>query len=67
MWLESNNDPGFQILNNDEILSFVQDKQQTVIDDEDGEDEQSEENRKRGPSHEEIFTALETAMSWYEY
>lgn len=64
MWLESNNDPGFQILNNDEILSFVQDKQQTVIDDE---DEQGEENRKCGPSHEEIFTALETAMSWYEY
>lgn len=45
VWFE-NDDSGFQILNDNEIVSIVQ-----------------EEN---GPSHGEAFTALKTALSWFE-
>lgn len=57
--------PGFQILNDNEILSSVEEEQQTVIDGEDIGDEEDEENSKR-PNHAEAFSALDTAMSWYE-
>ncbi|XP_043914003.1 jerky protein homolog-like [Protopterus annectens] len=66
MWLENDNDPGFQILNDDEIVSFMQEEEKAVTDDEEAECEDGEESRKSGPSHEEAFTALKTAMSRYE-
>lgn len=63
LWLQNDNDPDFPFLTEDEIVSFVQEEEEPSTDDEDGE---YEGNRKRKPSHEEAFAALETAMCWYE-
>ena len=62
-WLESNSDPGFQILSEDEIIKCVQEISDASDNetDEDGDDGGS----NKGLTHAEGFAALETAMLWY--
>ncbi|GFT07921.1 uncharacterized protein TNCV_873531 [Trichonephila clavipes] len=57
-------DCGFQMLNDDEIVTFEQEESDPV-DDETGEDENNNESSK-APSNADAFSALETAMEWYE-
>ncbi|GFS95109.1 uncharacterized protein TNCV_2704651 [Trichonephila clavipes] len=60
-------DSGFQMLNDDEIVTSVQEESDPV-DDEADEDEDNNNNneRSKGPSNADAFSALETAMEWYE-
>ncbi|GFW75633.1 uncharacterized protein TNCV_4428161 [Trichonephila clavipes] len=51
---------GFQMLNDDEIVTSVQEESDPV-DDETDEDEDNNESNK-GPSNADLFSALETAM-----
>lgn len=62
-WLECDNDPGFQILDDDEIVDMVQEEEE---DSEREEHDFSDNEEESGPSHAEAFTALETVLSWYE-
>ncbi|GFU62110.1 jerky protein homolog-like [Trichonephila clavipes] len=63
---ESNaEDYGFQILNNDEIVVFVQEESDPV-DDETDKDEDNNNESDKAPSNADAFSALETAMVWYE-
>ncbi|GFW62967.1 protein GVQW3 [Trichonephila clavipes] len=57
-------DCGFQKLNDDEIVTPVQEKSDPV-DDETDEDEDNNES-SNSPSNADAFSALETAMEWYE-
>ncbi|PRD20526.1 UNVERIFIED_CONTAM: hypothetical protein NCL1_54346 [Trichonephila clavipes] len=56
-------DFGFQMLNDDEIVTSVQEESDRV-DDERDENEDNYETSK-GPSNADVFSALETAMQWY--
>ncbi|GFW60410.1 uncharacterized protein TNCV_942771 [Trichonephila clavipes] len=60
-------DCGFQMLNNDEIATSVQEECDPV-DDETDEDEDNNRNNEssKSPSNADAFSALETAMEWYE-
>ncbi|GFS97151.1 uncharacterized protein TNCV_1920991 [Trichonephila clavipes] len=58
-------DCGFQMLNDDEIMISVQEESDPV-DDETGEDEDNNDESSKGPSNADAFSALETAMEWYE-
>ncbi|GFT58511.1 hypothetical protein TNCV_1249961 [Trichonephila clavipes] len=54
------------MLNDDEIVTSVQEESDPV-DDEKNEDEDKNNNKSRkGPSNADAFSALETAMYWYE-
>ncbi|GFV77569.1 hypothetical protein TNCV_1070981 [Trichonephila clavipes] len=55
---------GFQMLKDDEIVTSVQ-AESDPVDDETDEDEDNNESSK-GPSNAGAFSALETAMEWYE-
>ncbi|GFU93269.1 hypothetical protein TNCV_1860001 [Trichonephila clavipes] len=55
---------GFQMLNDDEIVISVK-AESDPVDDETDEDEDNNESRK-DPSNAGAFSALETAMEWYE-
>ncbi|GFW52523.1 uncharacterized protein TNCV_404511 [Trichonephila clavipes] len=57
-------DWGFQMLNEDEIMTSVQEESDPV-DDETDEDDDNNESSK-GSSNAGAFSALETAMEWYE-
>ncbi|GFV83402.1 uncharacterized protein TNCV_3055491 [Trichonephila clavipes] len=57
-------DCGFQMLNDDEIVTSVQEESDPV-DDEMDEDEDNNENSK-GPSNADAFSALERATEWYK-
>ncbi|GFV36668.1 hypothetical protein TNCV_1033441 [Trichonephila clavipes] len=56
---------GFQMLNDDEIVTSVQEESDPV-DDEWDEDEDNNNESSKGPSNAVAFSALETAMKWYE-
>ncbi|GFX22628.1 uncharacterized protein TNCV_2993631 [Trichonephila clavipes] len=57
---------GFQMLNDDEIVTFVH-EESGPVDDETNEDEYNHNNESsKGPSNADAFSALETAMEWYE-
>ncbi|GFT30481.1 hypothetical protein TNCV_2377651 [Trichonephila clavipes] len=57
---------GFQMLNDDEIVTSVQEESDPV-DDESYEDEDNNNNESsKGPSKADAFSALETAMEGYE-
>ncbi|GFX16882.1 uncharacterized protein TNCV_2518601 [Trichonephila clavipes] len=56
---------GFQMLNNDEIRTSVQEESDPVNDETD-EDEDNNNESSKGPSNTDAFSALETAMEWYE-
>ena len=59
-WL--NCDPGFQILNDEEILQEI-----SASDEQDQEnEEESPEGRNIGPTHSEAFQCLDVAMKWFE-
>ncbi|GFT87297.1 hypothetical protein TNCV_3954021 [Trichonephila clavipes] len=57
----------FQILNDDEIVNSVQEESE-LADDETDEDEDSNNNNEssKSPSNADAFSALETALEWYE-
>ncbi|GFV91636.1 uncharacterized protein TNCV_4762011 [Trichonephila clavipes] len=57
---------GFQMINDDDIVTSVQEESDHV-DDETGEDEDNNNNESsKGPSNADAFSAVETAMEWYE-
>ncbi|GFT03235.1 uncharacterized protein TNCV_3610901 [Trichonephila clavipes] len=58
-------DCGFQMLNDDEIVTSVQEESDPV-DDETDKDEDNNNESIKGPSNAVAFSALETAMEWYE-
>ncbi|PRD32213.1 UNVERIFIED_CONTAM: hypothetical protein NCL1_21193 [Trichonephila clavipes] len=60
-------DCGFQMLNDDQIVTSVQEESDPV-DDETDEDEDNNNNSEncKGPSNADAFSALETAMQWYK-
>ncbi|GFU65058.1 hypothetical protein TNCV_4130641 [Trichonephila clavipes] len=59
-------DCGIQMLNDDEIVTSVQ-EQSDPVDDETGEDEDNNNSESsKGPSNAEAFSALETGMEGYE-
>ncbi|GFU21933.1 uncharacterized protein TNCV_3284011 [Trichonephila clavipes] len=58
-------DCGFQMLNDDEIVTSAQEESDPV-DDETDEDEDNNNESNKGPSNADAFSALETAMEWYE-
>ncbi|GFV45353.1 uncharacterized protein TNCV_4490891 [Trichonephila clavipes] len=58
-------DCGFQILNDDEIVTYFQ-KESDPVDDETDEDEDNNNNENSNASIADAFSALETAMEWYE-
>ncbi|GFV36044.1 uncharacterized protein TNCV_2868021 [Trichonephila clavipes] len=59
-------DCGFQTLNDDEIVTSVQEESDPVdyVMDEDGDNNNDESNK--GPSNADAFSVLETAMEWYK-
>ena len=63
-WLQSDTDPSFQSLNEDEIIKCVLE----TSDDTDNEtdDDGGDGDDNKGPTHAEGFAALETAMMCYE-
>ncbi|GFU71408.1 hypothetical protein TNCV_2584791 [Trichonephila clavipes] len=55
---------GFQMLNDDEIVTFMQ-KESNPVNDKTVEDEDNNNNESsKGPSNADAFSALETAMEW---
>ncbi|GFY33255.1 hypothetical protein TNCV_1241051 [Trichonephila clavipes] len=57
---------GFQMLNSDEIVTSVQ-EESNPVDDKTKEDEDNNNSESsKGPSNADAFSALETAMEWYE-
>ncbi|GFY31833.1 uncharacterized protein TNCV_4201411 [Trichonephila clavipes] len=58
-------DCGFQMLNDDEIVTSMQEESDPV-DDETDEDEDNNNESSKGPSSADSFSALETAVEWYE-
>ncbi|GFT00745.1 uncharacterized protein TNCV_3114181 [Trichonephila clavipes] len=59
-------DCGFQILNDDQIVTSVQ-KESDPVDDETNEDEVNNNNENsKSQSNADAFSASETAIEWYE-
>ncbi|GFY25228.1 uncharacterized protein TNCV_2483491 [Trichonephila clavipes] len=58
-------DCGFQMLNDDEIVTSVQEESDPV-EDETNEDDNNNNESSKDPSNPDAFSALETAMEWYE-
>ncbi|GFU36614.1 uncharacterized protein TNCV_802721 [Trichonephila clavipes] len=58
-------DCGFQMLNDDEIVISAQ-KESDPVDDETDEDGDNNNESSKGTSNTDAFSALETAMEWYE-
>ncbi|GFW15969.1 uncharacterized protein TNCV_4432421 [Trichonephila clavipes] len=56
---------GFQMLNDDEIVASVQ-EESNPVDDETDEDEGINNESSKDPSNADTFSAVETAMEWYE-
>ncbi|GFX50690.1 hypothetical protein TNCV_2722761 [Trichonephila clavipes] len=54
-----------QMLSDDEIVTSVQEKSDSV-DDETDENEDNNNESSKGPSNAVAFSALETAMLWYD-
>ncbi|GFX43022.1 uncharacterized protein TNCV_436381 [Trichonephila clavipes] len=57
-------DCGFQMLNDDEIVTSVQEFD--LIDDEMVEDEDNNNESSKGSANANVFSVLETSMEWYE-
>ncbi|GFW64148.1 uncharacterized protein TNCV_708531 [Trichonephila clavipes] len=53
------------MLKDDEIVTYVQ-AESDPVDDETDEDEDNNNESSKGPSNVDAFSALETAMEWYE-
>ncbi|KAK0062605.1 jerky protein, partial [Biomphalaria pfeifferi] len=66
-WLASDaEDCGFQMLNDDEIVTSVQEESDPVDDETDEDEDNIINESSKGPSSSDAFAALETAMEWYE-
>ncbi|XP_046662996.1 jerky protein homolog-like [Homalodisca vitripennis] len=65
-WLTMDNDPGFQILNDEEIVSLVLAEDTTQHDSDEDCNTDTAESTKNRPSHEEALSAFNTAMSWLQ-
>ncbi|GFU63971.1 uncharacterized protein TNCV_245491 [Trichonephila clavipes] len=60
-------DCGFSMLNDDEIVTSVQEESDPVDDDTNkAEDNYNNNDSGKGPSNADAFSVLETAMEWYE-
>ncbi|GFU94271.1 uncharacterized protein TNCV_3980721 [Trichonephila clavipes] len=58
---------GFQMLNDDEIVTSVQEESYPVDDKTDEDEDNNNNNEKRkGSSNANEFSVLDTAMEWYE-
>ncbi|GFW04733.1 hypothetical protein TNCV_4879691 [Trichonephila clavipes] len=57
---------GFQMLSDDEIVTSVQEESDPVDDETDEDDDNNNSESSKGPSTADTFSALETAMEWYE-
>ncbi|GFW71237.1 uncharacterized protein TNCV_536551 [Trichonephila clavipes] len=57
-------DCGFHMLNDDAIVTSVQEKSYPADDDTDEYEDNNESSK--GPSNADAFSSLETAMEWYE-
>ncbi|GFV31243.1 uncharacterized protein TNCV_1265141 [Trichonephila clavipes] len=65
-WIACDTEDCGQSLNDDEIVASVEEESDPV-DDETDEDENNNNNESsKGPSNADAFSALETAMEWYE-
>ncbi|GFX03864.1 hypothetical protein TNCV_4677691 [Trichonephila clavipes] len=58
-------DCGFQMLNEDEIVTTVQEESHPVDDETDEDEGINNSEGSKGPSNADAFSALETAMEWY--
>jgi hypothetical protein len=64
-WLDCDeDDPGYEVQTDDEIIASVQRHNEDDNEEPDDDEDHVEENK--GPSHEEAFHCLETAMKWLE-
>ncbi|GFV61263.1 uncharacterized protein TNCV_891101 [Trichonephila clavipes] len=59
-------DCGFQMLNDDEIVTSVQEESDFVDNETNEEKDNNNNESSKGPSNAGVFSALETAMEWYE-
>ncbi|PRD26063.1 UNVERIFIED_CONTAM: hypothetical protein NCL1_39113 [Trichonephila clavipes] len=57
---------GFQMFNDDEIVTYVQEESDPVDDETDEDEDNNNNESSKGPSNTDEFSALETAMEWYE-
>ncbi|GFU35154.1 uncharacterized protein TNCV_2106041 [Trichonephila clavipes] len=56
----------FQMLNDDKIVNSVQEESELADDDTDVDEDNNHNESSKGPSNADAFSALETAMEWYE-
>ncbi|GFV24731.1 uncharacterized protein TNCV_881991 [Trichonephila clavipes] len=59
-------DCGFQMLNDDEIVTSMQEESNPVDDETDEDEDNNNDESSKGPSNADAFSALDTAMKWYE-
>ncbi|GFV05922.1 uncharacterized protein TNCV_3142131 [Trichonephila clavipes] len=57
---------GFQMLSVDEIVTSVQEESNPVDEQTDEDEDNNNNESSKGPSNADVFSALETAMEWYE-
>ncbi|GFW96739.1 DUF4817 domain-containing protein [Trichonephila clavipes] len=57
-------DCGFQMLNDDEIVTSVQEEADHVGDEADEDGDNNNNESSKSPSNADVFSALETAMEW---
>ncbi|GFT97549.1 uncharacterized protein TNCV_387111 [Trichonephila clavipes] len=58
-------DSGFQMLNDDEIVTFMQEEPATVDDETDEYEDNNKNESSKGPTNADLFSALETFMEWH--
>ncbi|GFV47260.1 uncharacterized protein TNCV_4829161 [Trichonephila clavipes] len=56
----------FKMLNDDEIVTSVQEESDPVDDETDEDEDNNNNESSKGPSNADTFSALETAMEWYD-
>ncbi|GFV50239.1 hypothetical protein TNCV_621511 [Trichonephila clavipes] len=59
-------DCGSQMLNDDEIVTSVKEESDPVDDETDEDEDNNNDESSKDPSNADAFSALETAMEWYE-
>ncbi|PRD26891.1 UNVERIFIED_CONTAM: hypothetical protein NCL1_36860 [Trichonephila clavipes] len=60
-------DYGFQMLNDDEIVTSVQEESDPADNETDKDEDNNNNENSKGPSNSDMFSALETATEWYEH
>ncbi|GFV25117.1 hypothetical protein TNCV_591831 [Trichonephila clavipes] len=60
-------DCGFQMLNDDEIVTSVQEESDPAEDETDEDEDNNNNESSKGPSNADAFSALETAMEYSNY